>query len=123
MAKLTKGYAYAYQALGYLCWKRYSDSGKADPNALLPEYEHLLEEFVYEKIWYELSDKERDIISVLQGDEPVKIAAIREALSLSSGAFSVYRDRLSKKGLVDTSKYGYLSLRLPRFGQVISMWV
>ena len=38
---------------------------------------------------------------------------------MNSGSMSVYRDRLMRKGIVDTSKYGYLSLLLPRFAEIV----
>ena len=31
--------------------------------------------------------------------------------------FSVYRDRLKRKGVIDTSKYGEVSFILPRFAE------
>ena len=40
---------------------------------------------------------------------------LREKLSMSSEAFSVYRDRLKRKGIINTEHYGHVSLILPRF--------
>jgi DNA-binding MarR family transcriptional regulator len=82
-----------------------------------------MEELVYEKIWFELSSKEKEIIALLIGKPEVKIMEIRENLSLSSGEMSVYRDRLKKKGIIDTSKHSYISFALPRFGEIISLWI
>lgn len=31
------------------------------------------------------------------------------------GAFSIYRDRLLRKGIIDTKDYGHINLVLPRF--------
>lgn len=33
--------------------------------------------------------------------------------------FSVYRDRLKRKGVLDTSKYGEVSFVLPRFAEFV----
>lgn len=124
MSKLTKGYAFAYQVMGFLYWKNItSKNGKPDVDSLLSEYDDLLENYVYEKIWTELSPKEKDIIAVLSKNEITKVEDIRNELSLTSGNMSVYRDRLNKKGLIDTSRFGYLSLKLPRFGEVIGLWI
>ena len=50
MAKETKGYPFAFQVLGYLCWRN-----EAEWTEVLPEYSQYLEEYVYEKLWSELS--------------------------------------------------------------------
>ena len=53
----------------------------------------------------------------------VKNLDLRKRLGLSSGEMSVYRDRLVKKGLIDTSNYGYMSFRLPRFKEIARYWI
>lgn len=124
MAKLTKGYPFAYQVLGYLCWRTSEDV--IDRNVIdgvIPHYDDYLENYAYEKIWFELSEKEKEIAAILAKEGMVKIADIRRELSLSSGSMSVYRDRLNKKGILDISQYGYLSLKLPRFGEIIKIWL
>ena len=124
MAKLTKGYPFAYQVLGYLYWKNYEDlNSSAEIDPLIPDLENYLEEYVYEKIWTELSTKEQQIIALLVETDEMKILEIRNRLSIASGSMSVYRDRLSKKGLIDTSKYGYISLKLPFFGDIVKVWI
>ena len=124
MARLTKGYPFAYQLLGYLYWKRFVEGKeKEDIAQIMPEYDDRLEDYVYEKIWSELSPKEQDIMSLLKDDEKVKVSKIREKLELTSPAMSVYRDRLNKKGLIDISRYGYISLKLPRFGAIMRAWM
>ncbi len=39
---------------------------------------------------------------------------------MNSGLFSVYRERLLRKGVIDTSDYGYISIALPRFAEFIN---
>ncbi|MBR4514006.1 MAG: ATP-binding protein [Lachnospiraceae bacterium] len=124
MAKLTCGYAFAYQVLGYIYWNKFikkKSSGTIED--LISEYDGLLEEYVYEKLWFELSPKEKDIIAIISERGTVKVEEIRDTLSMTSGNMAVYRDRLIKKGLVDGSRYGYLSLKLPRFGDIIRIWI
>ena len=124
MARLTKGYPFAYQVLGYLYWQNYIEKKlKGTVDDLLGEYDNILEDYVYEKVWSELSDKEKEIIAFVSQKEPAKVADIRAALSITSGNMSVYRDRLAKKGVIDVSRYGYISLSLPRFGEIIRIWV
>ena len=48
-----------------------------------------------------------------------KVKEIREKLDMNSGLFSVYRDRLKRKGVIDTSEYGKITLTLPRFEEFV----
>lgn len=130
LAAKTMGFPFAYQALGYLFWNRKEDPLYMDDinsimtvNDVLPEYDQYLQEFVYEKIWSELSPKDKEVMRELAKDEKLKVKELREKLSMSSPEFSVYRSRLKRKGLISTDDYGYVALALPRFGQyVLSLW-
>jgi Mn-dependent DtxR family transcriptional regulator len=48
-----------------------------------------------------------------------RVKNLRERLDMKSELFSVYRDRLKRKGLVSTEKYAHLSLILPRFEEFV----
>ncbi len=124
MAKLTNGYAYAYQVLGYLYWENIIERKKSKSiEDLMDEYDATLSEYVYEKIWSELPMTEQQIVSLLIKNGQMKNSDIRSKLSLSDSKMSVYRDRLKRRGLIDTSKFGYLSLFPPRFAEVAGFWV
>ena len=124
MAKLTKGYAYAYQVLGYLYYESASkNKGKVDHSELIRSFETTLSEYVYEKIWFGLPDTEKNILTLLVKNGQMKIKDIRGELSLTDSQMSVYRDRLKRRGLVDATSYGLLSLSLPRFAEIVSFWV
>ena len=117
LSKLTQGYPFAYQVLGYLRW----DNPEQSEDNLIAMYDQYLSEYVYDKIWSELSDKDKTIIDkISQSNDYVKTQQIREELEMSSSLFSVYRDKLIRKGLLDISKYGYLRLVLPRFSEYVS---
>ena len=116
MTKLTKGYPFAFQVLGYLYWEHKDNGTLGD---ILPEYDQYLEEYVYEKIWSELSETDRRIVHEIAIAGTVRIKGIRESLGMSSSKFSVYRDRLKRRGIVDTRQYGFLSLVLPRFDEFV----
>ena len=120
MAKLTKGYPFAYQVLGYLKW----DMGVNAPiDKIMNNYDQYLEEYVYEKIWVDLSETDRKIVELIAVNGELKIKDIREDMSMKSGSMSVYRERLKRKGIIDTSKYGYISLILPRFAEIVQKWM
>ncbi|MBQ9042284.1 MAG: ATP-binding protein [Eggerthellaceae bacterium] len=112
MARVVQGYPYAYQVLGYLCYKRQLPYAE-----VLDEFDAYLAEYVYEKIWSELSGKDRDVVDAMAAAESGKVGDIRGLAGMSSGEFSVYRDRLLKRGLVASDGFGYLRFTLPRFGE------
>ncbi len=115
MADETKGYAFAYQVLGYIQWK----NKEKTLEEIIPEYEQYLEEYVYQKIWSELSETDQKVLFAFHGEEEKRTKEIRDVLDMSSSLFSTYRDRLEKKGVIDTSKYGYIRLALPRFSDFV----
>ena len=86
---------------------------------ILPEYDQYLEEYVYSKIWSEMSELDKKIVYEMSVSGETKIKNIREKLGMKSELFSVYRDRLKRKGVVNTQEYGHLSLALPRFDDFV----
>ena len=116
MSKLTKGYPFAYQVLGYLYW----DKRPQKLEEILPLYDQYLYEYVYEKIWSELSETDRKVmIAISQQPDRIRTKELRNALDMDSSLFSVYRDRLFRKGILDVSEYGYISVALPRFSDFV----
>ena len=106
MARLTKGYSFAFQVLGYLYWK----NAKRQIDLILPEYDQYLDEYVYSKIWSELSEGDKKVLYEISISGETQVKMLREKLSMSSEAFSVYRDRLKRKGIINTEHYGHVSL-------------
>lgn len=119
MAKETKGYSFAFQALGYICWQKNKQWYE-----VLPEYDAKLEDFAYEKIWIELSNKEQSVIKAMcllnESKVETKVEAIREKAAMDSNTFNVYRKRLVKGGIISPTSYGHLELALPRFKEFVS---
>ena len=114
MAKATEGYSFAYQVLGYLCWT------KEKPwNQLLPEYDTYLEEYVYDKIWSELSAKDKAVLHAMSSMKVSKTLEISAVLHASSNNFTVYRNRLLRKGLIYSPEYGSLAFSLPRLREFV----
>ena len=118
MAELTRGYAFAFQVLGYLYWEQ-RDSKTLEE--ILPEYDQYLEEYVYSKIWSEMSERDKEIMQRLAAGGEMRVKDLREQLGMSSEQFSVYRERLKRKGVIDTREYGKISMALPRFEEFIKM--
>lgn len=116
LALQTKGYAFAYQCLGYLLIKE----GKTQADeAVLSKLDHYLEEGVYNKLWRQMSGKEKEILSFIAQRGSVSNEDIFEKGLLTPSTISTYKSSLSKKGVVDASRRGYMSLALPRFAEFI----
>lgn len=110
MAELTKGYPFAFQVLGYLTWNNHGNYRE-----VLEEYEQYLSEFVYDKIWSELSRKDRVVARGIAETDSGKIKDIREHLGMETNQFNPYRKRLIKKGILSGEMRGYVYFTLPLF--------
>lgn len=117
MTVLTKGYPFAFQVLGYLYW----ENREKDIDDILPEYDQYLEEYVYGKIWSELSQLDKKILTEISLSGESRVIRLRERLDMKSELFSVYRERLKRKGVIDTREYGKIRLALPRFAEFVNM--
>lgn len=114
MAKETKGYSFAFQVLGYLTWKN-----QVSWCQVLPEFRQYLEEYVYQKLWSEISVKDKEVLIGIMSVPESRVSAIRDYLNMSSSLFSIYRGRLIKKGILTASHYGQLEFALPQFKEFL----
>lgn len=110
MAKLTKGYSFAFQVLGYFTW-----SHNGDYELALDEYRQYLEDYVYEKIWYELSGKDKQFLYGVASSRNGKASEIKEILGIANNEYTPYRDRLIKRGILNGNEHGTLMFSLPLF--------
>ena len=115
MARLTKGYAFAFQVLGYLTFR----SEERQYKKIIPEYRQYLDDFVYEKLWSELSEKNKEVARGIAETESGDSADIRKVLGITSNILSQYRRRLIKKGLVSGDEHGKLQFTLPLFEEFV----
>ena len=120
MAKMTAGYPFAFQVLGHLCWEA-NETKNLD--VVLPEYDQYLSEYVYEKIWHETSGKDKAVLNAMAQSGETKVKSIREYLSMKPEEFSVYRERLIRKGVIESRNYGNVSFALPRFAEYVKRMV
>ena len=108
LAKITKGYAFAYQVVGYL-FSKY----RKIPN-IYDELDQYLSIYVYDKIWSALPQKEKEYLKCFDSD----VALTKEIIGkvpYDEKSCSIYRDRLIKRGLIKAVEYGKIELVLPRF--------
>lgn len=112
MARLTRGYPFAFQVLGY-----YTFINKGNYNASLDAYREYLDDYVYEKMWSEMSANDRRVVHAMAISKTGKIEEIRRLLSMEPNEFSPYRDRLIKRGLINGDERGFVRFTLPFFEQ------
>jgi energy-coupling factor transporter ATP-binding protein EcfA2 len=116
MASLTMGYPFAYQVMGFLCYK---NDCATNPDQIIPEYDQRLSEYVYTKIWSEMSDKDRKISVAMTHSQAVSDIMIQAGMNKSG--FSPYRARLIKRSLAYSPERGKLCFQLPRFAEFVEM--
>ena len=114
MAELTNGYPFAFQVLGYLTW-----NANGDFKSVLGDYEQYLSEFVYDKIWSELSKKDQIVAKGIADTESGRIMDIRALLNMETNEFNPYRKRLIKKGIISGEVRGYIYFTLPLFREYV----
>ena len=114
LAKATKGYPFAYQVFGYFTYEK-----KGDYTAATPDVRQYLDEYVYDKMWSELTEKEIRLLSAMSEQDLTDVSKIKEHLDMKPNEFSVYRDRLIKKGLLISKIRGKVEFALPFWGDYI----
>lgn len=112
LAKETRGYSFAFQTIGYFAWENASDMRLA-----LKKAKEYLYEFSYQKIWTELSAKDRQVVIAMGELKTNEVMQIRKKLNYSSNQFNPYRNRLLKAGVVMSDQSGVLEFALPWFGE------
>ena len=115
---MTNGYAYAYQVLGSLYFSKKSNEKIED---IIPNYERILFRDSYELIWKNLTNAEKELVRCICKTQNGRTEEIK-ALMNNPATYSVYRERLIRKHLVDGDTRGFLKLRLPRFDKYVDMW-
>lgn len=114
MAKLTMGYPFAFQVLGYLT---YNNDGAY--KEVISEYQQYLDDYVYDKIWSELSVKDKQLAHAIAQSESGKVLEIRQLLGVDTNSFNPYRKRLIRKGILNGDERGYVKFTLPMFKEYV----
>lgn len=122
MVKLTKGYAYAFQLLGYLVWETQDNVISENTiSKVMPEYQRQLFRNAYTKIYQELSGMDRKFLFAMakSGNNVVTIKYIREYLNKEAEYIAVYRRRLIDSQVIAASDYGEVVFTLPLFKEFV----
>ena len=118
MEAATSGYAYAYQVLGSLYFRKKDSETLED---ILPDYERILFKDSYDLIWKSLTPGEKEVVRCICKSANGKAEDIKAMMNNPSN-YPVYRERLINKHLVDGDTRGYLRIRLPRFDKFVELW-
>ncbi len=103
------------QVLGTLYFRKKEDE---DLDEILTKLKAELFAYSYEKIWEELSEGDRNLVKCILDKDEYKRAEVLESMGRAANNYSIYRDRLKKKGVIET-RQGYLSLALPYFNEYV----
>jgi hypothetical protein len=110
MTRLTGGYPFAFQLLGYLTWNH-----QGHYQEVLQDYRQSLYEYVYQKIWSELSSRDRLVLQGIAETNDSSVKSVKEHLRFTDNEWAPYRQRLIRKGIVDGSERGQIKITLPLF--------
>ena len=84
----------------------------------MPRLKSELFAYSYEKIRKELTEMDRFLAGLLTEKDEYKRDEILKLMGEKAGSYSMYRDRLIKRGILN-SRQGYISLALPYFAEYI----
>lgn len=70
-------------------------------------------------IYNELKEKRSGLN--MNSNNHVEVFKVRERCNFDTNNFSVYRDRLIKKGVIKSSFYGFIEFTLPRLNEFLRL--
>ena len=116
MAVMTKGYAFAYQAFGKYMWE---SKEKEITGMVLAQVDEALAQKVYNKIWSELTPKDRWFLNFIVQKDSMNVSELLNLTKKKHNEWSEPRKRLIDKGIIDGSNRGMIVLKLPRFKEYV----
>lgn len=116
MATITKGYAFAYQALGKYMWDLNAQDITEEVLALLDE---ALAEKVYRKIWSELAPRDKWFLEYIVKKDKMSATELLKMTNKKHNEWSEPRKRLTEKGIIDTKIRGQIIVCLPRLKEFV----
>lgn len=122
ITKLTNGYAYAFQLLGFLLWRTEKKNIDNDTvNEIIPKYKNELYRNVYLKMYQELSGMDRKFVNAMANSDQqsVKIADIITTMKKPKNYVSNYRRRLLDDQIIESRQRGEVNFTLPYFSDFI----
>lgn len=122
MARATRGYAYAFQLLGYLLWETgEAHMGQAALDGVLDDYREQLYRNAYAKIYEGLSPMDQRFLLAMahDGRPTVAMSAVAEQTGKAANYLSNYRRRLIDDQVIESAGYGLVRFTLPFFADYV----
>lgn len=116
LARLTKGYAFAFQVFGAFMWE---SGGKEITDLMLAKVDDALSEKVYSKIWSELAPADKWFLSFIIKKDSMPVSELLELTKKKHSDWSRPRKRLAEKGVIDKTLRGEVKIILPRFKEFV----
>ncbi len=116
LAKLSKGYAFAYQVIGNICFE-YKQT-KID-DKLLDDIDNYLALNGYNVIWKGMSEKEKQICLALSKSSDGSTFEVMKKANMNLSNFNNYRLKMIYKGYLISLGYGKIDFALPRFKEFV----
>lgn len=114
MAKFTTGYPFAYMLLAQLCFQK--NTGYIN---VIEEFDSILGDYVYKKLWKELSDGEKNFLKYLIIDDNIKTVRYNLQQRIRH---DTNEEILIRKGILNQDAQGNLLLKLPRFKEFLQSY-
>ena len=92
----------------------WESSYKVDEKTLAA-FDQYLQEYVYEKTWAKFSNNDKKVLFAFDSENANDVSTLMTNSKMEKPTFSVYRDRLIKRGNLLASGHGELKIALPRF--------
>ncbi|MCH3905289.1 MAG: hypothetical protein LKE17_06375 [Lactobacillus sp.] len=127
LSKSVKGYAYAFQTMGYYAWRYSQENMQIDDQVLtktLAASKVDLFRNAYEKMYLDLSPTDRAFIEAIIAakTEPVSMKQLQTIMQKPINYISVYRARLLDDQLIESPQRGYVQLSLPFFAEFVEKY-
>lgn len=113
MALFTKGYSYAFQVLGYLCFRM-----KQNYRDVMEQFDEKMTNNVYDIIWEDLSGKEKEILQAIFQAKELTTQEILRSSRMNKNTYNEYRRILISKDILVDKGYGKIDFSLPRFQEI-----
>ena len=113
MALFTKGYSYAFQVLGYLCFRT-----KQNYRDVMEQFDEKMTNNVYDIIWEDLSGKEKEILQAIFQAKELTTQEILRSSRMNKNTYNEYRRILISKDILVDKGYGKIDFSLPRFQEI-----
>lgn len=116
LSKITKDYAFAFQLLGYILFKENKKDVDEESLTLFDQY---LEEYVYDKINFDLMMNEQKILKGIKSNDVIDIKSVKSKISMNDSNFNVYKTKLVKLGILSQPSCGMIIFTLSKFNEFL----